>query len=374
MWFGVPKESGSGAQSDEKRVGMTPAGVRELVEAGGMIVVESGAGAAAGFEDEQYRRAGAQIVYSHEEVFGRAQAIVKIGRPTARELDLTQPAGAILAFWHLAVTTGAYTAGLLRRGVTAIGYEVIQEDDGSLPLLKTSSMITGKMAPQIAGRLLETGSGGTGILLGGGPGIPPADVVIIGAGTLGFHTARAFMGLGSSVYVLDISRAKLEEIDRTLGGQVVTALATRENVEKFTAFADVLVGAALVTGEVAPIVVTRDMVAKMRQGSVIIDFSFDQGGCVETTRLQGPAGGVFVREGIIHFAVPNCPSLVARTSSHVLTHEIVPLLKVMQQKGVAGSLRDHPPLRRGCYAFRGRIVSRHISSEPEDLLKLLEEE
>jgi len=180
------------------------------------------------------------------------------------------------------------------------------------------------MAPQIAGRLLETTSGGLGILLGGAPGIPPADVVIIGGGTLGYHAARAFLGLGCTVFVLDVSQKALERIDQALMGRVTTAFSTRENIEKYVSFCEVLIGAVLVTGEVAPIVVTKEMVQKMRKGSVIIDFSFDQGGCVETTRIQGPSGGIFVREGVLHFAVPNCPSYVARTSSYALTNSLLP--------------------------------------------------
>lgn len=374
MRFGIPKEGEGGSRSDEKRVALTPPGVRELVEAGAQVLVESGAGAQAGFLDEGYRKVGAQIVYSHEEVFGRAEMVVKVSRPTPQELEFLQPATGILAFLHLAVAGESYCETLSAHKVTAIGFEVIQDGDGTLPILKTSSEIVGKMAPQIAGRLLETTSGGIGILLGGCPGIPPADVVILGAGTLGFHAARAFLGLSCCVYVLDINQNRLESIDRYFQGRVVTAHATRENIEKFTAFAEVLVGAVLRPGEIAPIVVTREMVQKMHPGSVILDFSFDQGGCVETTRLQGPTGGVFVREGVLHFAVPNCPSYVARTSSHALTYAALPFLRSMQAKGMREAMRTWADLRRGCYTYEGQVVSHHIcSKQPADLIKLLGE-
>jgi len=373
MRFGVPKECGLQPNCEEKRVGLSPAGVRELVEAGAEVVVETGAGTAAGFPDEAYRKVGAQVVYSHEEVFGRSEVLVKVGRPNLHDLDLMEPGSAVLAFLHLAVAGEAYLAKMRERRITALGLEIIQDADGTPPILRISSEIAGKMAPQIAGHLLETGSGGIGILLGGAPGIPPADVVIIGGGTLGFHTARAFLGLGCSVYVLDLSQKVLEMIDRRLGGRVVTAHATKENLEKFVAFAEVLVGAVLVPGEVAPIVVTRDMVQKMRPGSVILDFSFDQGGCVETTRLQGPTGGVFVREGILHFAVPNCPSYVARTSSHALTHALLPFLLSMQDKGMRLALSGWKDLQRGCYVYEGEVVSRYVSKTPADLRKLLGE-
>ncbi len=371
MRFGVPKECGLQPNCEEKRVGLTPAGVRELVDAGAEVVVETGAGAAAGFGDETYRKVGAQVVYSHEEAVGRSDVVVRIGRPSLPDLELMAPGTAVLGFLHLAVAGDAYLAKMKSRGLTAVGYEVIQDHDGSLPILRISSEIAGKMAPQIAGRLLETSSGGMGILLGGAPGIPPADVVVIGGGTLGFHCARAFLGLGCSVYVLDISQKALEMIDRRLGGRVVTAHATKENLEKFVAFAEVLVGAVLVPGEIAPIVVTKEMVQRMRPGSVILDFSFDQGGCVETTRMQGPTGGVFVREGILHFAVPNCPSFVARTSSYALTHALLPFLLSMQQKGLKRAVAEWKDLQRGCYLFNGEVVSRYISKNPADLSRLL---
>ncbi len=352
---------------------LSPAGVRELVEEGAEVVVETAAGAPAGFLDEAYRKVGAKVVYTHEEVLARAEMVVKIGRPTVGELEIMQPGTGVMAFWHLAVRGEAFHALIAAQKVTAIGYEIIQERDGTLPLLKVSSEIAGKMAPQIAGRLLETTSGGIGILMGGAPGIPPADVVILGAGTLGFHAARGFLGLGCSVYVLDISQTRLESIDRHFGGRVVTAHATKENMEKFTAFAEVLVGAVLVAGEMAPVVVTVDMVRKMRPGSVILDFSFDQGGCIETTRLQGPTGGFFVREGVLHFAVANCPSYVARTSSQALTYALLPYLKRMQAKGLDDTMRHWPRLQRGCYTYEGHLVSPHITKSPEDLVKLLGE-
>ncbi len=373
MWFGIPKECEGQPNCEEKRVAMSPAGVRELVDEGAQVLVESGAGASAGFLDEAYRKAGATVVYTHEEVLGRSEMVVKIGRPNAQELEILQPGTGVMAFWHLAVRGEAFHALIAGQKITALGYEIIQERDGTLPILKVSSEIAGKMAPQIAGRLLETTSGGIGILMGGAPGIPPADVVILGAGTIGYHAARGFLGMGCSVYVLDIAQTRLESIDRHFNGRVVTAHATKENLEKFTAFADVLVGAVLVPGEVAPIVVTLDMVQKMRPGSVILDFSFDQGGCVETTRLQGPTGGVFVREGVLHFAVPNCPSYVARTSSHALTYALLPFLKRMQQKGLKDTMRFWPRLQRGCYTYEGHLVSHYITNDPDDLSKLLRE-
>ncbi|MEW6366601.1 MAG: alanine dehydrogenase [Acidobacteriota bacterium] len=374
MRFGIPKEAPIGPQYEEKRVALSPAGVRDLVDMGAQVVVESGAGAQAGFADDLYRTMGAHVVYSHEEVFGRAETVVKIGRPTLQELALLSPDSSVVAAWHLAIRGEQSLSELLSRRITALGLEVIQDDDGTLPIVQASSEIAGKMAPQIAGRLLETTSGGHGILLGGGPGIPPADVVIIGAGTLGYHAARSFIGLGCMVYVLDISRRKLEMIDRAFNSRAVTAYATHENLDKCAKFAEVLIGAVLVPGQMAPIVVTRQQVQKMRPGSVILDFAYDHGGCVETTRLQGPTpGGVFVREGVLHFAVPNCPSFVARTATHALTYALLPFLGNMQGGGLRGAMSSSPGLRRGCYTYRGEMVSPHITKTPADLMALLQE-
>jgi alanine dehydrogenase len=373
MRFGIPKESGGQSGSEEKRVSLSPSGVRELVSAGAEVVVESGAGAAAGFLDEAYRKAGGQIVYSHEEAFGRSDVVVKVARPTTQELGLLTPGAGVLAFWHLAVALESLKGAITENKVTVIGYEIIQEAEGSLPILRISSEIAGMMAPQIAARLLETGSGGIGILLSGAPGIPPADVVIVGGGTLGYYAARSFLGMGCSVYVLDSSQKRLEVLDQLFTGRIITALATRENLDKYVSFAEVVVGAVLKPGEMAPIVITRDMVKSMRAGSVILDFSFDQGGCVETTRMQGPAGGVFVREGVLHFAVANAPSLVARSATHALTHALLPHLECLQKHGLAGALKACGALRLGCYAYRGQLVSPHVASVPKDLEALLGE-
>jgi alanine dehydrogenase len=374
MLFCVPKECSNQTVCDEKRVALTPPGVRELKDLGAEIIIESGAGLSAGFSDDSYIKAGGQIVYSHEEIFGRGDVIVKISRATNQEIDLMPNKSTLMAFLHLAVTGESYIERLSKKEITAIGYEVIQDKEGSLPVLRVSSEIAAKMAPQIAGRLLETTAGGVGILLGGAPGIPPADVVIVGAGVLGYHAARSFLGLGCIVHVLDISQKALERIDQALFGRITTAFATKENIEKFVSFAEVLIGAVLIPGEMAPIVITKEMVQKMRKGSVILDFSFDQGGCVETTRLQGPSGGIFVREGILHFAVPNCPSYVARTSSYALTNTLLPFLTSIQQKGLKQAMKDWKDLQRGCYLYEGKIASPHISSNPFEIERLLGED
>ncbi len=357
MIIGIPKEAPVMKGIEEKRVSLSPAGVRELSDLGADVVVESGAGVGAGFSDEEYRSAGARIVYSHEEALRRADLIVKVQRPEASEWELFNPATGLMAFLHLAVAPREFIEMLVARRLTAIGFEIVRQEDGSLPILRASSEIAGLMAVQIAGRLLETTQGGRGVLLGGIPGIPPADVVILGAGTLGYYAARAFLGVGANVYVLDKEIAPLMRIDTAFGGRVVTALATRNNVEKFVAFADVLIGAVLVPGQRAPVVVTADMVKRMRPGSIIIDFSIDQGGCVETSTLMPHEDFLFTVHGVIHFCAPNVPAMAARASSHALTNALLPYLKEIVGRGLIGALQTNAALRRGLYALGGAVSS-----------------
>ncbi len=360
MEIGIPKEQSRPAGLPEHRVALTPAAVRELIEAGARVYVERGAGEKAGFPDEAYRQAGATVVYSPEEVYQRAELIVKIGAPQESEWEFLRPEGLLMGFLHLAAAPKALLRALEERRITAIGYEVIQRSDGSLPVLRTMSEIAGKLAPQIAGRLLEIPQG-MGILLAGLPGIPPADVVILGAGTLGSHAARCFRGLGASVYVLDRDLDRLDSLESDLGGQIVTAVATRDNVEKFSSFAEVLIGAVYVPGERTPVLLTREMMRKMRDGTVFVDFSIDQGGCSETSRLTPREELVYVEEGVIHFCVPNVPALVARTASHALSNALLPYLRELITRG-RGALQSVEPLRRGRYLDRGEIVHPGLAS------------
>ncbi len=352
MNIGIPKERSSGGQIPEGRVPLTPTGVRELVLAGATPYVETGAGANAGFDDEAYRRAGATIVYDPEEVYRRAALVLAVGRPSEAAWQLIGAGTIVMGFLHLVAASKELLRGMLDRGVTAIGLEMIERDDGVLPVLQVMSEIAGRLAPQFAGRLLESPRG-PGVLLSGVPGIPPADIVIIGAGTLGLSAARAFLGARTQVHVLDRSRDRLEIADRILGGRAVTALATSDSLDKFSAFADVLVGAAHVPGQRAPVVITRDMVRRMRRGAVLVDFAIDEGGISETSTPRGDF--VFSEEGVTHFCAPNVPALVARTASHALSHALVPLLCELVARG-PGALDDVAPLRRGTYLRAGTIV------------------
>jgi alanine dehydrogenase len=367
MEFGVPSE----VRPKEYRVSLTPAGVDTLAKAGHTVYVQAGAGAGSGFGDDEYRNVGALLVYSPEEVWRRARVVVKVARPTAAEHNLFH-GQALLAFLHLAVASPDLLAALREQAMTAIAYEMIQADDGSLPVLRPTSEVAGRLAPIIAGSLLETMAcrmgedtpEGRGILLGGIPGVPPANVVILGAGVAGRNAARAFLGLGAQVTVLDAEITRLRAFDDLVGSHAVTMLATPYNVEKAVTFADVLIGAVYVSGQRAPVLVTRDMVRTMRRRAVIIDLSIDQGGCVETSRPTTHRDPTFFAEGVLHYCVPNVPARVARTGSYALTNALLSYLVDIGRLGVDDALRFNRPLRKGLNVFRGSIPETELVTQP----------
>jgi alanine dehydrogenase len=357
MNFGVPKE----VRDMENRVGLTPAGVHALVEAGHRVYVEYNAGVGAGFSNENYRAMGAEIVYSAEEVYGRADVVTKVTRLTASEHALLREGQTVLCFLHLAVASPDLVEALQQRHITAIAYEMIQTDDGALPVLLTSSEVAGRLAPILAGNLLSSTRGGRGILLNGVPGVPPAAVVILGAGVVGENAARAFLGLGAQVTVLDRTPAKLHRIDELFAGRVTTMYATAYNLKRVIEFADVLIGAVLVPGQRAPILVTREMVRRMRTRAVIIDFSIDQGGCIETSRPTTLRDSTYVEEGVIHYCVPNLLAQVARTASHALLNAALPFLYEIGTHGVDQAIRRNSALARGVNVWKGRLVNPQIA-------------
>ncbi|HEY64955.1 MAG TPA: alanine dehydrogenase [Caldilineae bacterium] len=356
MRFGVPKER----QDQEMRVGLTPAGVHTLVDAGHVVYVERNAGLGAGFSDEDYREAGAEIVYSAEETYGRAEVIVKAARPTREEHHLMRPGQTLLCFLHLAVASRDLTEALEMREVTAIAYEMIEEDDGTLSVLMPTSELAGRLAPMIASELLSSHTGGRGILLSGMHGVPPAEVVILGAGVVGSHAARCFSGLGAHVTVLDHNPRRLQQVDSMLRGRVVTLFSSTYNLRRVVRFADVLVGCVLVPGARSPVLVTREMVQSMRPRAVIIDFSIDHGGCVATSRPTTHRDPFYIEEGVVHYCVPNAPARVARSASHALTNAALPYLLLIGQYGVDGALERSSALRRGVNVLRGRLLHPHM--------------
>lgn len=358
----IPKEQKVKGGLVEKRVPLTPSGVLELKEEGVRIYIESGAGKEVGFSDEEYRKAGAEIVFSKEEAFKRGELVLKVSPPSKEEIELLREEQAIFSFQDIVVAPKSIISLYVEKKNTVMGFEIVEEK-GVFPILRISSEIAGKPAPQIAGRYLEVTRGGLGILIGGITGIPPADVVIIGGGTLGYYAARSFLGLGATVYVLDINTRRLEEIDLLFNGRVITAYATKQNIEKFVSFAEVLIGAVHIPGERAPVVITREMLKKMRDGGVFIDFSIDRGGCSETSRLTPDESYVYKEEGIIHFCVPNVPSFVPRTAFHGISNAILPYLKEMAKKGINNAILENPALLKGTYLKEGKFTRKYSWAE-----------
>jgi alanine dehydrogenase len=270
----------------------------------------------------------------------------------------------VFGFLHIALAPDELVRTFLDKNITALSYEVVQEEDGRLPLLVPQSEIAGKMAVQIAGSLLESKKKGRrGILLGGLAGIPPAEVVILGGGTLGFAAALSFSGIGASVLVVDKNLERLDEIDRFTSGRVVTVVSNMRNLEKLVMFADVLVGAVLIPGSRAPILVTEKMVQTMKKGSVILDFSVDQGSCVETSRPTPTEESVYSKHGVVHFAMTNVPSLVARTSCYALTNSVLPYLHLIATKGLEGALADSHDLVQGVCIYKGHVSRQNLARE-----------
>ena len=355
MNIGIPRER----RPDENRVGLTPWRVEALAAAGHRCYVEQGAGVGAGFSDESYTRAGGQIVYSGEEVYGRADLVVKVGRPTNEEMNWLRTGQAVMAFWHLAAAHPAKLDLLLRRHITSIAYEMIQNDDGSLPVLRSMSQIAGRMSAHIAAGLLQNDRGGKGVLLGGLPGVAPAEVVVLGAGVVGTNAARAFAGLGATVYVLDRDVNRLERLTEQ-GNRFITLFSHPHNIEKVVHFADVVIGAVLVPGSRAPVLVTRDMVRKMRRRSVIVDIAIDQGGCIETSRPTTHQSPTFLVDDVIHYCVPNMAGVLGRTATHALTNATARYISYMVEHGIEAAI-DGTALGRGVVTHNGQITATALS-------------
>lgn len=352
MYIGIPKES----RPFEYRVGLSPAGVEILSNFGHQVFVEHEAGVGAGFSDQEYERAGARIAYSAQEVFGRAGFLLKIARPLKQELEWLNEGSILAGFLHLASSSQDQIDLLLEKKITALAYEQITDPSGGFVVLRPFSQICGSMVAQIAARLLQTNRGGKGILLSGVPGVPPAEVVILGGGAVGTAAARAMFGAGAHVTVLDKSMAALEKIAERLPG-IVTLMATKRNIERATAFADVLVGAVLVSGQRAPILVTRAMVRAMKPRSVIIDASIDQGGCIETSRPTMHDNPTFVEENAVHYCVPNIPSVVARTASHVFVNAAIPYIADIANHGIEAMMKQDPSIETAINTHQGNLLN-----------------
>jgi alanine dehydrogenase len=348
----IPKER----RDSEYRVGLTPAGVRLLTVANHTCFIESKAGLGSGFSDYDYQQAGGNIVYSGEEVYGRADLLLKVSRPTVKEFDWIRADSLIMGFLHLSAARSEKAERLLEKNITAIGYEIIQDDAGQLPVLIPLSQLGGRMAPQIAAMLSQNNYGGKGILLGGVPGVPSAEVVIIGGGTAGTAAARNFLGMGASVYILDRKLSRLRELDHHFQGRVVTMVSHSFNIEKVCGFADVLVGAVLVPGARTPTLVDRETVKSMRPRSVVIDLSIDQGGSIETSRPTTHSNPTYIDEQVIHYCVPNMTGVLGRTATHTLGNASWPFVQLIAEIGLEKALNANSALRRGLYTHQGEIM------------------
>ncbi len=349
MNIGVLRERGP----FDRRVALTPAVVRRLAASRHTIWVETGAGDGAMFSDDDYIRAGAKIAYSTAEVIQRVELLPKIGRPTVDELSLCPPNLALMAFYHMAVADRALRDAMAAQGLTAIGCEIIEQDDGALPVLSAISEIAGQMTIPIAAHLLRSSSGGRGILLGGTPGVPPARIVVLGAGAVGFAAIRTAVSSGASVSAFDRDPRKLRHVIEHVAG-VETRLADEDAIADAVAAADVVIGAILVAGTRAPHIVTREMVERMKPGSAVIDVSIDQGGCVETSRPTTLGEPTIAYRGVTHFCVPNFTADLGRTSSVAIAQAMLPYLLSIARHGVAEAIEQCPDLKRGVYLFGGR--------------------
>lgn len=356
MLIGVPKE----IKVHEYRVGLTPAGVRELKAHGHAVLVQASAGAGIGIPDAQYQAAGAEIVDSAEAVFARADMIVKVKEPQPAECARLREGQVLFTYLHLAPDP-AQTRALVDSGCVAIAYETVSDGRGGLPLLAPMSEVAGRMSIQAGAHAMEKAPGGNGVLLGGVPGVAPADVVVIGGGVVGYNAARIAVGMGARVTILDRSLPRLAWLDTAFDGRLTTLYSTVDALETAVRHADLVIGAVLVPGAAAPKLVTRAMLKTMKPGAVIVDVAIDQGGCFETSRATTHQEPTYVEEGIVHYCVANMPGGVARTSTFALTNATMPFTVALADKGYRRALLDDPNLREGLNVHLGRVTYQAVA-------------
>ncbi|CCQ91068.1 Alanine dehydrogenase [Nitrospina gracilis 3/211] len=350
MIIGVPKE----IKEDEYRVSMTPAGVTELIADGHTVLVEESAGEGSGISDDDYACTGAKIL-SCKEVFEQADMIIKVKEPLPEEFPRLRENQILYTYLHLAPAP-ELTQGLLDRKVAGIAYETVQLEDGSLPLLVPMSEVAGRMSVHEGAKYLERENGGRGILLGGVPGVDPGHIVIIGGGIVGVNAAKMAIGTSARVTLLDIDLERLRFVDDIFGGRVKTIMSNKLNLREYTAMADLVIGAVLLTGARSPRLIARDMLKDMRTGSVVVDVGIDQGGILETSRPTTHSNPIFEVEGVIHYCVANMPGAVARTSTYALTNATLPYARELARKGFKTALMESKPLRYGLNVYKGHVT------------------
>lgn len=355
MLIGVPKE----IKVHEYRVGLTPAGVRELVQRGHQVLVEQGCGAAIGLDDDAYLNAGAEVAPSAEQVFALADMVVKVKEPQPQECKMLRADQMLFTYLHLAPDP-QQTALLLQSGATAVAYETVTDNSGGLPLLAPMSEVAGRLAVQAGAHCLEKSRGGRGVLLGGVPGVEAAKVVVIGGGVVGLNAARIAVGMGAQVTILDRSLARLKYIDELFGNQISTIYSTIDDIEQQVCGADLVIGAVLLPGAAAPKLVSREMVSSMLTGSVLVDVAIDQGGCFETSKPTTHAEPTFSIDGVIHYCVANMPGAVPRTSTFALTNATLPYVLALADGGL-GAVAASEGLLNGLNIHKGQVTNRAVS-------------
>lgn len=356
MIVGVPTE----IKDNENRVSTTPGGVSEFVHRGHTVLVERGAGTGSGFSDDEYARAGAELVDCHDEVFAQAGMIVKVKEPVASEYELLRDGQLLFTYLHLAAEE-ALTRALVERNVQAVAYETVQLDSGPLPLLTPMSEVAGRMSIQVGAFYLQKTNGGRGLLLGGVPGVPAANVVIVGGGVVGTNAAQIALGMGANVTIIEKSIERLRFLDQILHGRMHTLASNKGNLATAVADADLVIGSVLLPGAKAPKLVTAEMVKTMRPGSVMVDVAIDQGGCFETSHPTSHTDPTFVVDGVVHYCVTNMPGAVPRTSTLALSNVTLPYALLLADHGLIDAARRDAALAKGINVLNGQITYRAVA-------------
>ena len=351
MIIGVPKE----VKDHESRVGIVPSGVKALVDAGHKVMVESKAGELSSMPDADYKQAGATILASAAEVWSKAEMVVKVKEPVSSEFGHLRDNLVLFTYLHLAPLP-ELTSALLSKNVTGIAYETIRDAQGTLPLLTPMSEVAGRMSVQVGAAYLEKERGGRGVLLGGVPGVPPAQVCIIGGGIVGTNAAKMALGMGAIVTLIDLNLNRLRELDDIFGGRVYTLASNSYSIAKATRHADLVIGGVLIPGAAAPKLVTKAMVADMKPGAVIVDVAIDQGGCIETAHATTHSNPAYVVNGVVHYCVTNMPAAVPHTSTLALTNATFPYVMKLAQRGVNAAIKSDDGIREGVNTFRGQVT------------------